>query len=145
MDALPLASPGQLGWLLLQPPAKLDATQKATVAQVEQDREVKKAGALARRFAGLVKASGVGHRRTPALRLAAFTRWMRKAANCGVQALETFAAGLPQDAASVRAALANGWSNGQAEGHVNKLKLLKRQMYGRAKFDLLRRRLLLAS
>ena len=145
MDALPLASPRQLGWLLLQPPAKLDATQKATVAQVEQDREVKKVGALARRFVGLVKASGVGRRRTPALRLAAFTRWMRKAANCGVQALETFAAGLQQDAASVRAALTTRWSNGQTEGHVNKLKLLKRQMYGRAKFDLLRRRLLLAS
>ena len=78
-------------------------------------------------------------------RLAAFTRWMRKAANGGVQALETFAAGLQQDAASVRAALTTGWSNGQTEGHVNKLKLLKRQMYGRAKFDLLRRRLLLTS
>ena len=76
MDALPLASPRQLGCLLLQPPAKPDATQKATAAQVEQDREVKRTGALARRSVGLVKASGVGHRRTPALRLAAFTRWM---------------------------------------------------------------------
>ena len=70
---------------------------------------------------------------------------MRKAATCGVQSLEAFAAGLQQDVASVRAALTTRWSNGQTEGHVNKLKLLKRQMYGRAKFDLLRRRLLLAS
>ena len=79
-DALPLASPRQLGWLLLQPPTQLDATQKATVAQVEQDREVKKVGALARRFVALVKASGVGHRKSSASRLGALTRWMRKAA-----------------------------------------------------------------
>jgi transposase len=37
------------------------------------------------------------------------------------------------------------WSSGQAEGQINKLKLIKRQMYGRAKFDLIRRRVLLAA
>ena len=60
-------------------------------------------------------------------------------------ALQTFAAGGQQDLASIQAALTTGWSNGQTEGHVNRLKLLKRQMYGRARFDLLRRRFLLAS
>ena len=70
---------------------------------------------------------------------------MRQTKTCGVSALESFATGLQEDAASVRAALTTRWSNGQTEGHVNKLKLLKRQMYGRAKFDLLRRRLLLTS
>ncbi len=60
-------------------------------------------------------------------------------------AVQTFAAGVQQELASIQAALTTGWSNGQTEGHVNKLKLLKRQMYGRAKFDLLRRRLLLAA
>ena len=44
-----------------------------------------------------------------------------------------------------RATLATPWSNGQSEGHITKLKLLKRQMYGRADFDLLRRRVLLAA
>ena len=143
--APPLASPRQLAWLLLQPAAKLDAWQKATVTQVEQDKEVRKAGALARRFAALVQASGTAHRRAPRTRLAALTRWLNRASTCGVQALQTFAAGLQQDLASIEAALTTGWSNGQTEGHVNKLKLLKRQMYGRAQFDLLRRRLLLAS
>ena len=143
--APPLASPRHLAWLLLQPAAKLDAWQKATVTQVEQDKEVRKAGALARCFAALVQASGTGHRRAPRIRLAALTRWLNRASPCGVQALQTFAAGLPQDLASIEAALTTGWSNGQTEGHVNKLKLPKRQMYGRAKFDLLRRRLLLAS
>ena len=37
------------------------------------------------------------------------------------------------------------WSSGQAEGQINKLKLIKRQMYGRAKFDLIRQRVLLAA
>jgi transposase len=46
------------------------------------------------------------------------------------------------DEAAVRAALESEWSNGQTEGFVNKLKLLKRQMYGRAKLDLLKIRLL---
>lgn len=143
--ASPLASPRQLAWLLLQPAAKLDAKQKATVAHLEQDREVRKAGALARRFTALVQASGVTHRRAPGTQLAALTRWLGRAKTCGVHALQTFAAGVQQDIASIRAALTTGWSNGQTEGHVNRLKLLKRQMYGRAKFDLVRRRLLLAS
>jgi transposase len=57
----------------------------------------------------------------------------------------TFAAGLHQDGAAVRAALTLPWSSGQAEGQINRLKLLKRQMYGRANLDLLRRRTLLAA
>ena len=60
-------------------------------------------------------------------------------------AVETFATGLRQDAAAVGAALTLSWSSGQAEGQVNKLKLIKRQMYGRANFDLLRSRVLLAA
>jgi len=47
--------------------------------------------------------------------------------------------------AAVRAALDSPWSNGQVEGQVNRLKTLKRQMYGRAKFDLLRKRFLLSA
>lgn len=134
-----------MAWLLVQPAAELDAERKATVAQIEQDREVRKAGALARRFTALVRASGRGHRRVPDRRLAALTRWLNRAKTCGVPALQTFAAGVRQDLASIQAALTTGWSNGQTEGHVNKLKLLKRQMYGRARFDLRRRRMLLTS
>lgn len=53
-----------------------------------------------------------------------------------------FAAGLKPDLAAVKAALTLPWSNGQTEGQVNRLKWIKRQMYGRANFDLLRRRVL---
>ena len=49
---------------------------------------------------------------------------------------------LVDDRAAVEAGLTQAWSNGQTEGQINKLKLLKRQMYGRANFDLLRRRVL---
>ena len=115
------------------------------MAQIEQDKEVRKAAGLARRFSALVQVSGVTHRRVPDARLAALTRWVGRAKSCGVSALQTFAAGVQRDLASIQTALTTGWSNGQTEGHVNKLKLLKRQMYGRARFDLLRRRLLLAS
>ena len=58
--------------------------------------------------------------------------------------METFAEGLEQDGDAVRAALTAPWSHAQAEGHITKLKLLERQMNGRASFDLLRRRVLLA-
>jgi transposase len=57
---------------------------------------------------------------------------------------ETFTCGLVQDGTAVRTAFTSRWSNGQTEGQITKLKLLKRTMYGRANFDLLRRRVLLA-
>jgi transposase len=53
-----------------------------------------------------------------------------------------FARGLRSDQPAVTAALRLPWSNGQTAGHITKLKLAKRQMYGRAKLDLLRARLL---
>ncbi len=62
-----------------------------------------------------------------------------------MRAVETFAAGLERDGAAVRSALTTSWSNGQAEGQITRLKLLKRQMYGRAGLDLLRHRALLAA
>ena len=56
--------------------------------------------------------------------------------------MAAYARGLETDYAAVKAGLLQPWSNGQTEGQVNKLKLVKRQMYGRAKFDLLRLRVL---
>lgn len=63
-------------------------------------------------------------------------------ADAEVTLLASFAHGIQQDMAAVRSAIAEPWSNGQTEGQVNKLKLVKRQMYGRAKIDLLEARLL---
>ncbi len=60
-------------------------------------------------------------------------------------AVTTFAARLQQDGAAVKAALTTAWSNGQTEGQVGKLKILKRQTFGRSSFDLLRRPILLTA
>ena len=68
--------------------------------------------------------------------------WLVLMENCGVKKLQNFALGLRQDYDAVRAALTYDWSNGQVEGQVNRLKTIKRQMYGRANFDLLRQRVL---
>jgi transposase len=57
----------------------------------------------------------------------------------------SFAAGLQRDLAAVTAGLTLGWNSGPVEGHVNRIKMIKRQMYGRANFDLLRKRVLLAN
>ena len=56
--------------------------------------------------------------------------------------IRAFATGLKSDFAAVNAGLTTAWSNGQLEGQVNRLKLIKRQMYGRAQFDLLKKRVL---
>ncbi len=56
--------------------------------------------------------------------------------------LASFGNGVRADLAAIRAALTEPWSNGQTEGQITKLKLVKRQMYGRAGLDLLRARLL---
>ena len=63
--------------------------------------------------------------------------WLEDALKSGMDALKGFANGIQQDLAAVMNALSLPWSNGQTEGQVNRLKLIKRQMYGRANFDLL--------
>jgi transposase len=59
--------------------------------------------------------------------------------------LASFARGIRRDHAAVRAAIAEPWSNGQTEGQITRLKLVKRQMYGRGKLDLLQARLIKAA
>jgi transposase len=56
--------------------------------------------------------------------------------------LRRFAGSLTADLSAVRATFQSAWSSGQVEGQINRLKFLKRQMYGRAKLDLLRARVL---
>ncbi len=71
-------------------------------------------------------------------------RWLEEAEASGASVMEKFATGLRKDLAAVRAGLTEEWSNGPVEGFVTKLKLIKRQGYGRANFDLLRARSLAA-
>ncbi len=143
--AAALPSPKQLAWLLVQPPAALPPFSAAAVKRVEQDEEAALVASLARRFTALVQACGVGQATRPAAPLTVLAAWLTEARACGISAVKTFATGLEQDGNALRAALTLPWSNGQAEGQVNRLKLVKRQSYGRASFDLLRRRVLVAA
>lgn len=68
--------------------------------------------------------------------------WLEQCEQSGISELVGFARGVRRDYVAVRAALCYEWSQGPIEGHIHRLKLLKRQMYGRAKFDLLRQRVL---
>jgi len=73
---------------------------------------------------------------------AAFLPWLEAAAASAFGAMKRLAASLQSDGAAVRAALEQPWSNGQVEGQVNRLKFVKRSMYGRANLELLRARVL---
>jgi len=106
-----------------------------------QDGEAARVVRLVQRFVALMR----DRTAAPQVTRAAFDAWLDEALTCGIRAVETFARGLAKDGMAVRAALTTPWSNGQTEGQITKLKLLKRQMYGRASFDLLRRRVLLAA
>nr|WP_180970054.1 transposase [Deinococcus planocerae] len=68
--------------------------------------------------------------------------WLSELEQSGVRELQTFAVGLGRDFEAVRAALETSYSNGQVEGQVNRLKTIKRSMYGRAGLNLLKARVL---
>lgn len=89
-----------------------------------------------REVADLINDFGKLLRRQSARSLAA---WLEAAS---ATALRNFAQGLAADLDALQAALQEPWSNGPVEGQINRLKLIKRQMFGRAKFDLLRQRVL---
>jgi transposase len=71
-----------------------------------------------------------------------FDDWVATCHAAGLTELRRFANGLEKERSAILAAITTDWSNGQTEGQINRLKMLKRQMYGRANLDLLRARLL---
>jgi transposase len=122
-----------VAWLLVKPPEKLKPEEKATVEQVLQASDpVSRAYHFGQAFLRLVR-----QRYNKAL-----DPWLNAALESDITDLRQFAKSLVQDQVAVQAALSLPWSNGQTEGQVNRLKLIKRQMYGRAKFDLLKLRFL---
>jgi transposase len=128
-------SPRQAAVLFLQPPEALAETEQQDVAHmVSASPELATAHTLAQRFAQMIR------QRRPA----DLDPWLGAAQAAALTEFRRLAAGLSQDKAAVAASLLYPWSNGQTEGQVNRLKLIKRQMYGRANFDLLRQRVLAA-
>lgn len=76
------------------------------------------------------------------LKVSLLDPWIKQAKESGILTLKNFALGLENDYDAVKFAFSLEWSNGQVEGQVNRLKTIKRQMYGRANFQLLRKRIL---
>jgi transposase len=117
-------SPRQTMWFFLQQPAHAnDYLQELS----RRSPELAAFALVAREFARIIRERDAQ----------AWPEWLRSA---NTTALARFAASLCNDEAAVLAAMNLPWSNGQVEGQVHRLKLIKRQMYGRAKFDLLRLR-----
>jgi len=130
-------TPRDLTWLVIRPAHERTPAEQAALDQIKQlAPELERVVVLGERFLALLR------QRQGDL---ACDQWVTDATTSGVPELRRFAVKLKQDQAAVRAACREAWSNGQTEGHVHRLKLLKRSMYGRAKFDLLRLRLLHAA
>jgi transposase len=120
-------------WLCLRPPEHLLSEEPAALAQVlGADADLACGHALVQRFRTLVRTRDV----------AALETWLTDAQASNLPPFISLANGLINDRAAVEAALTMPWSNGPVEGHVHRVKLIKRQGYGRAKLALLRRRVL---
>ncbi len=128
--------PRQVAALLLRRPEKRSAEQRAYLRQLRAtDPAMAAVIELAEDFLIML-------RRREGERLPI---WLDAAETSGIDELARFARKLRIDLAAVQAGLTLRQSNGQTEGHVNRLKLIKRQGYGRAKVDLLRKRVLARS
>jgi len=129
-------TPRRATWLVLQRPEQRTPEEEHLLAQLTvQDATLADAIALAQDFAQLVR------QRQPA----PLDPWLARAAESPLVPLQRFANGLRDDYDAVKAGVTLPWSNGPVEGHINRLKTLKRQMFGRASLDLLQRRFLLAA
>jgi transposase len=120
-------------WRCLRPPEQLSSEEQAALAQVlAADPDLARGHELLHRFRILVRTRDV----------AALETWLRDAQASNLPPFISLANGLVSDRAAVEAALTLPWSNGAVAGHVHRVKLIKRQGYGRAKLALLRRRML---
>jgi transposase len=123
------SSPRQTAWLLLQQPPDAQAYLEELC---RRSPEIAAGAAAARELFQMIQRRDAH----------SWTQWLKMAEETP---LARFAAHLQRDQAAVLAAMQLPWSNGHVEGQVHRLKLIKRQMYGRAKFDLLRQRVLYAA
>ncbi|MBV8704955.1 MAG: ISL3 family transposase [Acetobacteraceae bacterium] len=131
--AWPAPSKHRAAWLVVAGPERLDATEQRFVdALLAPSPELAGLASLARRFSTMVR-----ERQAELL-----DGWLTAAKG---SALAGFADGIRRDLDAVRAALVLPWSTGPVEGQISRLKTIKRAMCGRAGFELLRRRVLLAA
>jgi transposase len=128
-------TPRRATWLVLRRETQRTEAEAQQLTQLQaQSPAVAEAIDLAQDFAALVR------QRQPAQ----LDPWLKRATTSAVDAVRRFATGLYEDYEAVKAGVTLPWSSGPVEGHINRLKMLKRQMFGRARLDLLSRRFLLA-
>jgi transposase len=127
-----------VGLALVRPERRTAAETRALRQVVAGGPEIGTLVGLLEQFARLIRREGTD----PVDELAS---WKQAAVATGWEELGTFVARLEQDQAAVEAALRLPYSQGQTEGQINRLKMLKRAMFGRANFDLLRKRFLAAT
>ena len=126
-------APSRAAWLFIKSPQTLKPDDQDALDRIRQaSPKAAQVYDLGQQFVSMIR-----DRQSDDL-----TAWLEAMAQTKIRALTSLANGLKQDLDAVRNALSLPWSNGQVEGQVNRLKLIKRQMYGRANFDLLRKRVL---
>jgi len=136
--AAPKAPPSKLpvskaAFLLGKPAEKLDEEEKKIIQHLcRSSSQINNAYELAQGFQKIVRERIADE----------FEDWLHRAEKGIVPGMKNFAIGLRRDYEAVKMALSQPWSNGQVEGQVNRLKLIKRQMHGRAKLDLLKQRVI---
>ena len=120
-------------WLFVRDPRALDEVEREDLATFCQaSSPLKEAYRLIQEFLTMVHKRD-GHR---------LDVWLEQVGTSYLPELQSFASGVERDKDAVRAGLTWSINNGMVEGHVTKLKLIKRQMYGKAGFALLRQRVL---
>jgi transposase len=128
-------TPRRATWLVLRRATKRTEAETQQLTQLHaQAAEVAEAIDLAQDFLQLVRQRQPEH----------FDAWLERASTSALEAVRRFASGLRDDYAAVKAGVTLPWSSGPVEGHINRLKMVKRHMFGRARLDLLSRRFLRA-
>src|SRR5215204_1696594 len=113
----------RLAWMMVGDRENLSSDERHALQRaIEACPDVATIHPLVQRFADIIRSREVGE----------VEGWLEESLSCGVKGFETFAIGLRREQPAVEAALSLPYSNGQTEDQVNRLKTIKRQMYGRA-------------
>ncbi len=131
----PKMAPRHLAWLFLRNPEQLEKQEKQTLSFIRKVEHIEVAYGLAQQFVTLLKERNAQPLGT----------WLWDCQKSGISDLVTFAQGLEKEGSALHAAFTLPYSNGPVEGKINKLKYIKRSMYGRGGFPLLRQRVLKAA
>jgi len=130
-----LPAPKPLAWMIFQTKATRTSADQQLWEQLQAHVELRQVHDLIHEFTRMVR------QREPD----GFDSWLNACRNSAIPEIRNFADGLVRDYAAVKAALTLPWSTGPVEGHINRLKLIKRSGYGRMQMNLLRQRVLHAT